>query len=171
MVRVIWKRALERLGVKIFTGFKWLRMGPVVGSCKHSSEPSDSVKGSNCSLCTVDWIRPVSKSDWGCQNITALTYLASEWSFSSTFPICSGFPATDIRSPCVTSFIGHVSNEKALEQVADVQIFVISHNFRSSLLMALVYLSYWKFRTVAMFILFNGRNYVYACAWRCRQVR
>jgi hypothetical protein len=29
----------------LWTGFNWLRLGPVAGSCEHGNEPSGSIKG------------------------------------------------------------------------------------------------------------------------------
>jgi hypothetical protein len=35
---------LEINSGKMCTGFIWLRIGTLVGSCEHSNEPSDSIK-------------------------------------------------------------------------------------------------------------------------------
>jgi hypothetical protein len=31
--------------MKVWTGFNWLKQGPVADSCDHSNESSDSIKG------------------------------------------------------------------------------------------------------------------------------
>jgi hypothetical protein len=32
-------------GVKMWAGFKWLRIGPLVGSCEYGNENKGSIKG------------------------------------------------------------------------------------------------------------------------------
>jgi hypothetical protein len=38
------KIGLKEIGWRMRTGFIWLRIGTVAGSCKHGNEPTDSIK-------------------------------------------------------------------------------------------------------------------------------
>jgi len=46
--RIISEWTLEKQSGKVITGFIWLRMGPVMGSCEHGNEHSGSIKGREC---------------------------------------------------------------------------------------------------------------------------
>jgi len=43
--KVILGWILRKYGRKVWTGFIWFRIGPVVGCCEHGNEPSGSTKG------------------------------------------------------------------------------------------------------------------------------
>jgi len=43
--RIILEWILGKLGVKMWAGSMWLRIGPMAGCCEHGNEPSGSIKG------------------------------------------------------------------------------------------------------------------------------
>jgi hypothetical protein len=48
-----------------WTGYVWLRIGPVARSCEHGNEPSGSVKGEEFPECPRnDWLHEKGSTPW-----------------------------------------------------------------------------------------------------------